>query len=96
MTDNGSSFTSKEFQSFMMKNGIINKRSSPYHPATNCLAERAVQVRNKEVVRSSRDKTIKIPIQISHHLLLSDGRTIKRHVDHIQSRECPPNEIRTA
>ena len=43
VTDNGSSFTSKEFQSFMMENGIIHKRSSPYHPATNGLAERAVQ-----------------------------------------------------
>ena len=43
VTDNGPSFTSKEFQSFMTENGIIHKKSSPYHPATNGLAERAVQ-----------------------------------------------------
>ena len=28
---------------------------------------------------------------VSYTIFLSDGRTIKRHVDHIQSRECPPN-----
>ena len=28
---------------------------------------------------------------VSYKIILSDGRTIKRHVDHIQSRECPPN-----
>ena len=43
VTDNGSQFTSAEFQSFMEKNGIRHLRSAPYHPATNGLAERAVQ-----------------------------------------------------
>ena len=28
---------------------------------------------------------------VSYTIILSDGRTIKRRVDHIQSRECPPN-----
>lgn len=43
MTDNGSQFTSAEFQAFMKSNGIKHICSSPYHPATNGLAERAVQ-----------------------------------------------------
>ena len=43
MSDNETSFTSLEFQQFRQKNGVKLKRSSPYHPATNGLAERAVQ-----------------------------------------------------
>ena len=43
VTDNGSVFTSQEFEDFMHRNGIHHSRSAPYHPATNGLAERAVQ-----------------------------------------------------
>jgi len=43
VSDNGSVFTSKEFTDFMTYNGITHVKSSPYHPSTNGLAERAVQ-----------------------------------------------------
>ena len=43
-SDNGTSFTNEEFQTFCRKNGILHRTSAPYHPATNGLAERAVQV----------------------------------------------------
>ena len=42
-SDNGSVFNSSEFQQFMMKKGIQHIRTAPYHPASNGLAERAVQ-----------------------------------------------------
>ena len=40
VTDNGPSFTSDEFRSFLSNNGITHVT---YHPSTNGLAERAVQ-----------------------------------------------------
>ena len=42
-TDNGRSFVSDKFESFCSSNGIKHLTSSPYHPATNGLAERGVQ-----------------------------------------------------
>ena len=43
VSDNVSPFTSLEFQKYCSMNGIKHVRSSPFHPATNGLAERAVQ-----------------------------------------------------
>lgn len=43
VTDNGPQFTSSIFESFCKNNGIIHKRSAPYHPSTNGEAERFVQ-----------------------------------------------------
>lgn len=43
VSDNGTQFTSNEFQQFLQMNGIIHKRSAPYHPATNGQVERNVQ-----------------------------------------------------
>ena len=43
VSDNGSNFCSDEFADFLKKNGVKNIRTAPYHPASNGLAERAVQ-----------------------------------------------------
>lgn len=52
-TDNGTPFTSEEFQKFLRNNGIQHVRSAPYHPASNGLAERAVQTVKQGLVKQS-------------------------------------------
>ena len=47
VTDNGTGFVSQEFEEFLKKNGVKHTTSAPYHPASNGLAERAVQIVKK-------------------------------------------------
>ena len=49
VSDNGPSFTSHEFQQFLKGNGINHVTVSPYHPASNGQAERAVRVLNEGI-----------------------------------------------
>ena len=42
VTDNGTQFTSDEFQKFLRENDILHTLTAPGHPATNGLAERYV------------------------------------------------------
>lgn len=53
-SDNGTSFTSEEFQTFAKSNGIRHRTTAPYHPATNGLAERAVQVIKNGLRKNSK------------------------------------------
>ena len=44
VTDNGSCFVRAKIEAFFENNGIKHITSAPYHPASNGLAERAVQI----------------------------------------------------
>ena len=43
VSDNAAYFTSQEFESYLELNAIRHTKSSPYHPSSNGLVERAVQ-----------------------------------------------------
>ena len=55
VTDNGPTFVSAEFEQFLQKNGIRHKTSAPYHPASNGLAKRAVQIVKRGVKKLKLD-----------------------------------------
>ena len=43
VSDNGPCFTAHELEQFVKTNGVRHITTSPWHPASNGLAERAVQ-----------------------------------------------------
>ena len=47
VTDNGPTWTSSEFATFLQLNGIKHSLTAPYHPSTNGSAERSVQTVKK-------------------------------------------------
>ncbi len=55
VSDNGTVFTSAEFQKFLKNNGIRHSTCAPYHPATNGLAGRAVQTFKQFIKKPSKD-----------------------------------------
>ena len=53
VTDNGTGFVSREFEEVIRRNVVKHTTSAPYHPASNGLAERAVQRGLKKVTEGT-------------------------------------------
>ena len=66
VTDNGTCFVSEEFEQFLTSNGIKHYTSAPYHPASNGLAERAVQIIKRGL---RKDNTGDLRVRLSRTLL---------------------------
>ena len=62
VTDNATVFTSSEMKQFYLSNGIKHITSAPYHPASNGLAERAVQT-FKSALKKFKDGSLETKIQ---------------------------------
>ena len=58
VSDNGSNFCSEEFEDFLTKNGIHHRKTAPYHPSSNGLAERAVQTFKDGIKKMSEEGSL--------------------------------------
>ena len=77
VSDNAPYFSSREFEEFLRRNGIKHVTSAPYHPASNGMAERAVQVFKTGVKRMTVGSMTKLhgsfsPIE-EHHKVRQDA-----------------------
>ena len=99
VSDNGPNFTSHEFQQFLKGNGIKHVTVSPYHPASNGQAERAVRV-FKEGIEKMEEGTMRTKLsrfllkyRITPHTTtgvapaeLLMKRRLRTHLDQIQPK----------
>ena len=69
LTDNSSEFVSEEFQEFTRSNGIQHIQIAPYHPRSNCMAERLLQT-FKTAMRKMVNESSDINQKLANFLLV--------------------------
>ncbi len=78
VSDNGTIFVSKEFESFLNKRGIHHKKSVPYNPASNGMIERY----NRDVkglIQASRFDKRSYDDRLQSHLVDGKDNSRKRN-----------------
>ena len=78
VSDNGSQFTSTEFQNFLSQHHIIHHKSPSYHPATSGLAENMVESVKSYLKKYKCDGTTNYNI----HCTIADFLRTYRNVPH--------------
>ena len=68
VSDNGPQFVANEFERFLSLNNVKHIKSSPYHPATNGLAERFVQTL-KQALKVSKCEEKSLQHRLANFLL---------------------------
>lgn len=58
VSDNGPQFTSKQFEHFLKSLSITHKKTAPFHPKSNGLAERAVQTAKNHLKAIKREPVV--------------------------------------
>eukprot|EP00731_Ephydatia_muelleri_P032647 Em0024g191a len=66
VSDNGPQFTSKEFSEYLAHNRVLHRRSAPYHPSTNGLAEN--MVKNVKQWLSKQNWDVRVGVSLSEFL----------------------------
>ena len=67
VSDNGPQFTSQQFQEYCKRNNVKHVTSTPYHPRTNGLAERAVRT-FKQRFAASRASGLDLKTRLGQYL----------------------------
>lgn len=75
VTDSGTCFTSAEFELFLEKNGVKHLTTAPYHPASNGLAERAVQIVKKGIKKCEGTLRTRLSRMLFAYRLTPQGTT---------------------
>lgn len=82
VSDNGTQFTSEEFQTFLKRSGLRHITSAPHHPATNGLDQHFVQTFKQSMKPSTKEE---VPLQQKvANFLLAETLHMLQQVSHLQ------------
>ena len=96
VSDNGTPFVSREFEQFCQLNVINHITCSPYHPASNGQAERAVQTIKNGLRKTGQDSLearlfrFLLTHNITPHSTTGEALSVLLMKRRLRTRSCPP------